>query len=90
MLMHCDNLLDNFDWNIRKPASKKRPVQARADHETRKASERIQDQPQESQSTSSDSDKQNINFNPSKFKYLEEIGRDKKRNQTTEVIFQAI
>ena len=32
MLMHCNNLLDNFDWNIRKPVYQKYPVQARAGH----------------------------------------------------------
>ena len=56
MLMHCDNLLDNFkcEWNIREPASQKHPVQVRTDHKTRKTSERIQDQTQESQLTSSE------------------------------------
>ena len=50
--MHCYNLLDNFDWNIREPASHKHPIQTGADRKTRKASERIQDQSQECQSTS--------------------------------------
>ena len=26
MLRHCDNLLDNFDWNIREPVYQKHPV----------------------------------------------------------------
>ena len=52
--MHCDNLLGNFEWNIREPASQKHPVQVRTDHKTRKTSEKIQDQTQESQLTSSE------------------------------------
>ena len=56
MLMHCDNLLDNFDWNVIEPASQKHPVQARADRKTRKTGERSQDQSRESQPTSGESD----------------------------------
>ena len=51
ILMQCDNLLDDFDWNIKEPVYQKYPVQARADRKIRKTSEKIQDQSQESQST---------------------------------------
>ena len=78
MLMHCDNLLDNFDWNIREPAFQKRPFQARADCKTRKTGERIQDQPQEFQSTPSESDKNDINFTPNQLRFLEGMGMEKK------------
>ena len=47
MLRHCDNLLDNFDWNIREPVYQKHPVTA--DRKFRKTSEKIQDQSQQSQ-----------------------------------------
>ena len=47
MLVHRYNLPDNFDWNIKEPASQKHPLQARADRKTRKASKRIQNQYQE-------------------------------------------
>ena len=47
MLVHRYNLPDNFDWNIKEPASQKHPLQARVDCKTRKASERIQNQYQE-------------------------------------------
>ena len=77
MLMHCYNLLDNFDWNIREPASHNHPVQTRADRKTRKSSERIQDQSQECQSTSSTSGKEGINFTPKQLRFLEGMGRDK-------------
>ena len=90
MLMRCGNLLDNFDWNIKEPASQKHPVQARADRKTRKTSERIQDQSQESQSTSSESDKEDINFTHNQLRFLEVVGKVKKINQTTEVIIQVI
>ena len=92
MLMHCYNLLDNFDWNIREPASQKHPVESRVDRKTRKASQRIQNQSLEFQSTSNDSDKENINLIYKQLKFLEGMGRDKrKKSQTTEVtIIQAI
>ena len=35
MLMHCDSLLDKFDWNIREPVSEKHPVQGGTDRKTR-------------------------------------------------------
>ena len=85
--MHCDNLLGNFEWNIREPASQKHPVQVRTDHKTRKTSERIQDQSQELQLTSSESNKEGINFTPNQLRILEGMGREKK---ATEVIIQAI
>ena len=63
MLIHYDNLLDNFDWKIREPASQKDPVQTRTDSKARKASEIIQDQFQESQSTSN-SESSRISISP--------------------------
>ena len=75
--MHCYNLLDNFDLNVREPASHKHPVQARADRKTRKASERIQDQSQECQSTSGESGEEDINFTPNQLRFFEGMGRDK-------------
>ena len=75
--MHCYNLLDNFDWNIREPASHKHPIQTGADRKTRKASERIQDQSQECQSTSSTSGKEDINLTSNQLRFLEGMGRDK-------------
>ena len=78
MMMHCDSLLDNFDWNIREPASQNHPVQGRTDRKTRMTSERIQDQSQESQSTSNESDKGDINFASNQWRFLEGVGREKK------------
>ena len=78
MLMYCDNLLDNFDWNIREPVYQKYLVQARADRKIRKTSEKIQDQSQESQSTSSNSDKEDINFSPNQLRFLEKVRSEKK------------
>ena len=78
MLMHCDNLLDNFAWNIREPVYQKYPVQARADRKIRKTSKKIQNQSQEPQSTSSDSDKEDINFSPNQLRFLEEVVSEKK------------
>ena len=72
MLRHCDNLLDNFDWNIREPVYQKHPVTA--DRKFRKTSEKIQDQSQQSQSTSSDSDKEDIYFSPNQLRFSEEVG----------------
>ena len=79
MLMHCDNLLDNFDPNIREPVSQKHPVQGRADRKTRKTNEKIQDQSQEYQLTSSGSDNEDINFTPKQLRFLEGMGRGKKK-----------
>ena len=76
--MQCYNLLDNFDWNIREPASQKHLVQSRTDRKTRKATERIQDQSQEGKSTSCESDKEYINCTPNQLRFLERMGRDKK------------
>ena len=90
MLMHCDNLLYVFDWNIREPGSQNHPVEAKADCKTRKTSERTQNQSQESQSTSSESDKEDINFTANQLRFLEGVGREKKMNQTTEVIIGAV
>ena len=78
MLMYCDNLLDNFDWNIREPVYQKYLVQARADRKIRKTSGKIQDQSQESQSTSSNSDKEDINVSPNQLRFLEKVRSEKK------------
>ena len=90
MLMHCDNLLYNFEWNIREPGSQNHPVEAKIDYKTSKTSERTKNQSQEFQSTSSKSNKEDINFIPNQLRFLEWVGREKKMNQTTEVIIQAI
>lgn len=74
--MHCDNLVDNFDWNINEPAYQKYPFQARTDRKIRQTSEKIQAQFQESQS--SNSDKKDNNFSPNQLRFLEVMGSEKK------------
>ena len=69
MLLHRYNLPDNLDQNIRKLASQKHPLQARADRKTRKASKRIKDESQECLSTSSESNKGDINFTPNQLRF---------------------
>ena len=78
MLMHCDNFVDNFAWNIREPVYQKYPVQARADRKIRTTSKKIQNQSQEPQSTSSDSNKEDINFSPNQLRFLAEVVSEKK------------
>ena len=77
--MHCANLLDSFEWNIKEPVSQIHPFQTRTDLKIKKFSESVQYQSQNFQPTSGDSDKDDINFTSKQLRFLKGVGRARKK-----------